>query len=75
MATLRNRFLHSISKAWNNFFRNVKHYLRKIAESTHKGVNQRLKDVTPARQQRPELPMVMVVFVCLVFVHMPGELQ
>ena len=32
------------------------------AESTHKGVNQRSKDVTQAQQQRPESPAVTLTW-------------
>ena len=32
------------------------------AESTHKGVNQRSKDVTQTQQQRPELPTVTLTW-------------
>ena len=40
------------------------------AESTHKGVNQRSKDVTQTQQQRPESPMVTVTWhACKYKVH------
>ena len=40
------------------------------AESPHKGLNQRLEDVTQAQQQRPELPSVILTWhACKYKVH------
>ena len=41
-----------------------------IAESTHKGVNWRSKDVTQPQQQTPESPMVTQLFATQVFMHL-----
>ena len=46
------------------------------ADSTHKGVNQRSKDVTQAQQQRPKSPTENVPvagLMYLVFTRLPGE--
>ena len=39
-----------------------KHLAKDLKLSTHKGVNQRSKDVTQTQQQRPDLPTVALTW-------------